>query len=158
MTNSDKNKRNSSLSVLTSTQSKPALLSKSLSKGMDENDDTSSKPTVTTIPLMTSYDDLVDHRKTLYTCYSSRAVVMYNVPSNIKDHTGSTPNMYTLTKSTKNQKMSRSCSGEDKSIMSNISASSQNIATVNSTSMTKLKASFKDRLFGNSFILYIIYI
>jgi len=151
---SDVNKNNlnnsPSLTVLTNIQTaSPKSISKSLSKGIDDNDET-PKPGSTIIPLTSSYDDLVEHKRTLYTCYSSRAITMYNV-SSMKDHMGSTPNMLTLSKSTRNYKMSRSCSGEDKSIISNVSASSQNIATINSTSLTKIKSSFKDKIFGNSF-------
>jgi len=94
---------------------------------------------------ITSFDDLIDHRKTLFSCYSSRAITMYNVSSNLKDYSGSTPNMFSLNKTVKTEKMSRSCSGE-KSILSNVSASSQNIS-INSTSMPKIK-SFKDKIFS----------
>ncbi|OUM60387.1 hypothetical protein PIROE2DRAFT_63180 [Piromyces sp. E2] len=81
--------KDSSLTVLTGTpiQSKN-VLSKSLARGLDE--ETCNKPLTTKRQYTTSFDDLVDHRKTLYTCYSSRAVTMYNVSSNLKDHTGST--------------------------------------------------------------------
>ncbi len=146
---SDTNKNNTSLTVLTSVQTaSPKSFTKSLSKGIDDDD--IQKPERTFIPLTSSYDDLVDHKRTLYTCYSNRAITMFNVSSTMKDYTGSIPNIYTMNKS-RTQKMSRSCSGEDKSLLSNISASTQNISTVNSTSLTKIKSSFKDKIFGKLF-------
>jgi len=135
--------KDSSLSILTVTPiQNQNQLSKSLARGLD--DDSSIKPLTSTRQYTTSCDDLVEHRKTLYTCYSSKAITMYNVSSNLKDYTGSTASMFTLNKSVRTQKISRSSSGEDKYI-NGISASTQNMN--NSTPSPKVR-SFKDKLFG----------
>ncbi|ORX77818.1 hypothetical protein BCR32DRAFT_247627 [Anaeromyces robustus] len=152
-------KSKSSLSILTGSNTqtlhKETLSkSKSLSKGLeyDEQDKDGNGNNNKKIPnsrSLASYDDLTDHKRTLYTCYSSRAITMYNVSSSLKDHTGSTPSMFTLNKTVKTQKMSRSCSGENRSINSNFSASSQNILINNTTtsgSLPKVKT-FKDKIF-----------
>jgi len=140
--------KESSLSILTNTQvgQSPKLVYKSLSRGLNDRENEGNlKPISNSRSYMTSFDDLIDHKKTLFTCYSSRAITMYNVSSNLKDYSGSTPNMFSLNKNIKTEKMSRSCSGE-KSILSNVSASSQTIST-NSTSMPRIK-SFKDKIFS----------
>ncbi|ORX46365.1 ras GEF [Piromyces finnis] len=144
-TNTMSKAKDSSLSILTGLPlQKQNSYTKSLTKGMGD-DINGNKNLITSRQYMTSVDDLVNHRRSLYTCYSNRAITMYNVNTNLKDYTGSTPNMFTLNKSIRTQKMTRSCSGEDKSLTCNVSASLQTISN-NSVSSPKIK-SFKDKIF-----------
>jgi len=136
--------KESSLTILTNTNNSNTEF-KSLSKNLNENENENyGKQISSSRSYMTSFDDLIDYRRTLLSCYSSRAITMYNVSTNLKDYSGSTPSMFSLNKTVTTQKISRSCSGE-KSLLGNISSSSQTILT-NSTSLPKIK-SFKDKLF-----------
>lgn len=96
---------------------------------------------------ITSLDDLSEPRRSLYSCYSSKAINVYDNSSQ-KEYSGSIPNFLTYSRTIKNNKMSRSCSGEEKSIRSNCSGSSQTVHG-NLSSSTKLK-SIKEKIFSKN--------
>ena len=127
-----------SLSILTGTPINNQL-SISLARGLNE-DENYIKSLSNSRQYTSSFDDLVDHRKSLYACYSNKAITMYNVSTNLKDYTGSTASMFSLNKSVRTQKITNKGNREEKSVNSNVTNNPSNISS------PKIKT-FKNKIF-----------